>query len=271
MLAPHMTMHSSHIVQKAACLVSIASLVVPAGSAHQIGGSSNLNTTECAVPHGTVFPLEGFPPVVSSAADSQFSALVPTCAGWSHDTPLVLVTVAGRFKATQDVAVLKNIGAISTYSGIQYWSVTEGRLETLITKAFAVDSPTTQVARADFRPSELVQGSEWFFLEQDNRLREPVLYRLRVIERNAGHVVVEFSNVSRVRRFLLTLFEAGDLRTVFFLDEADGRTWTCYAISGLRTRAFADLFINDKSQRNRLLALYGHITKSIIEDQSWAK
>ena len=93
-----------------------------------------------------------------------------------------------------------------------------------------------------------------------------MLYRLSVIERNAGHLVIEFSNVSRVRRFLITLFEPGDMRTVSFLDREDGHTWTCYGVSGLRVRALANLFINGKSQRNRLLALFGQIT-----DTSWAK
>jgi hypothetical protein len=196
--------------------------------------------------------------------------LVPACVGWDHEAPFVLATVAGRFLATEDTAVLRNLGAISTFSGIQYWSVTDRRLETLIKNAFAVESPTTLMARADFLPSELVPGSELFFLEQDNRLPEPVLYRLRVIERHAGHVVIEFSNVSRVKRFLLTLFEPGDLRTVFFLDKNAGH-WTCYAVSGLRTRSLSNLFVDGKSHRNRLLALFGHVTNSNIYDQTWAK
>ena len=63
----------------------------------------------------------------------------------------------------------------------------------LIKSAFAVVSATTQKARGDLLPSEFLRGNDLFFLQQDNRLPEPVLYRLSVIERNAGHLVIEFS------------------------------------------------------------------------------
>jgi hypothetical protein len=260
-----------HVVR--GLLVSVALIVTgTAGSAPQTGSSSRPNTILCAAPNGIVFAPEGLPPQVSMAADSHLAenATVPACVGWDHEAPLVLATVAGRFRAAEDDAVLRQIGAISAYSGMQYWSVTDRRLETLIKSAFAVESPTTQQARADFLPSEFVRGNELFFLEQDNRLPEPVLYRLSVIERNAGHLVVEFSNVSRIRRFFITWFEPGDMRTVFFLDREDGYTWTCYGVSGLRARALAHLFVDGKSQRNRLLALFGHITQAIIPDTSWA-
>lgn len=244
------------------------------GSNPSLGNVPGSNTTPCAVAPEIVFPLDGAPPSVASSTGSQLSpeAMAPSCLGWQIDPPLILASVWGRFQAAEgDEAVLSRLGAISHFRAIHYWSVTDRRVEELITQAFAVNTPTTQEARDDFTSSEIVQGRELFFVEQDNRLPNPVVYRLSVIERRRGHIVIALSNVSPVRRFLFTLFEPGDLRTAFFLDQVDGVSWTCYAVSGYRPRALASLLDNGKSQRNRLLALVGHVTGYPEIDLPWTK
>ena len=251
-----------------------ALLVFAFGSNPSLGNVLGSNTTPCAVPPELVFPLDGEPPNVASATGSQLSpeAIAPSCLGWQSDPPLILASVWGRFQSVGgDEAVLSRLGAISHFRGLHYWSVTDRRIEELITNAFAVDTPTTQDARADFTSSEIVQGRELFFVEQDNRLPNPVVYRLSIIERRRGHIVIALSNVSPVRRFLLTLFEPGDLRTAFLFDQVDDASWTFYAVSGYRPRALASLLDNGKSQRNRLLALVGHITGYPEVDLPWTK
>jgi hypothetical protein len=117
----------------------------------------------------------------------------------------------------------------------------------------------------------MLQGRTLLFVEKDNRLPAPVVYRFTMVERRPGHIVVEFSNETTVRRLFITLFGPGDLRMAFFIDQVHDNAWRCYAISAYRPRAIASLMDNGKSQRNRLLALFGHITAFPDLDLPWAK
>jgi len=154
---------------------------------------------------------------------------------------------------------------------MRYWSVTDGRLEPLVTDAFAVEGPGLKNRRSDFTPTELDVGRDLYFTEHDNRSSDVVLYRMRIVERSPDQVVVDIANVNKVGLFLLTLFEPGDLRTaLFFSDNADG-TWTCYALLGIHPTRLAGLLDNHKSHVNRLVALYGHVTGSDDGGLPWAK
>jgi hypothetical protein len=141
---------------------------------------------------------------------------------------------------------------------MRYWSVTDRRFEVLITDAFAVDGPNPGARRADFTPAEMQVGRELFFVEQDNRSSLPVLYRMKIVEHDAGHLIVDFVNVARVSKLFLTIFDPGDLRTTLFVSARGGDLWQCYALSASNPRVFSALLANDKSLTNRLLAFYAH-------------
>lgn len=178
--------------------------------------------------------------------------------------------VVGTFQAAGMDAVLRRIGAITAYKGMRYWSVTDRRLEPLVTDAFAVEGPGSK-KRSDFTPMEMQSGQELLFTEHDNRSSDPVTYRIRMIERSADHLVVDIANANKIRLFLLTLFEPGDLRTALFISSSADGTWTCYALTGFHPTALTGLLDNHKSPVNRLIALYGHITGSDDSALPWAK
>jgi hypothetical protein len=179
--------------------------------------------------------------------------------------------VVGTINRGDIDTTLQKLGAISGYSGIPYWSVTDARLETLIVDAFAVEPARFDKKRADFAPSELMLGRDLIFSEHDNRLPNPVFYRMRVIHRNQNRVVIDISNINVVKRFMFTLFEPGDLRTALFVSRsADGRM-TCYAVSGLHAVGLSGLLDSPRSHLNRLLAFYGYINGIDAATLPWDK
>jgi len=194
-----------------------------------------------------------------------------SCIGWEPQRFSSYAGVAGKIHATGIDQVLGRLGAISAFKGMRYWSVTDHKLETLVTDAFAVEDAASKNGRPDFAAAEMQPGQELYFMERDNRSSQPVLYRMNVLERRADRLVVDIANASRVRLFLLTLFEPGDVRTALFISRAADGTWDCYALSGFHPRSIAGLLDNRQSHANRLIALYGHVAGSDNDELPWAR
>jgi hypothetical protein len=230
-------------------------------------------SSSCVTPLWPPSAIAGSPPSVATWTRTEFPqdwALQP-CVGWGLQQFASFAAVVGTFQARGMDVVLSRIGAISTYKGMRYWSVTDHSIEPLIKDAFAVERSPPNNMRSDFTPTEMQVGRELFFTEQDNRSSGPVLYRMKVIERSPDRIVLDITNANKIRRFLLTLFEPGDMHTALFISGTTDGIWTCYALSGLRPTTLAGLLDNHKSQVNRLVALYGHIAGLDNSGLPWAK
>lgn len=126
---------------------------------------------------------------------------------------------------------LSRFGAISTLKGLQYWSVTEGGWRMLITQATALDGPDLGYPRANFTLAEMRSGKELFFAQKDHRAAGDVIYRMQVREMSPTRLVVAIENVSPVKRFMLTLFNAGDLQSLHFLERLGPNVWSYYGLA----------------------------------------
>ena len=103
----------------------------------------------------------------------------PGCTGWNAKSEGVLTAVAGAFRfAGSADDLLARFGAISTLTGLDYWSVTEGGRRTLIRDASALDGPASEHERADFSAAELKQGRDLYFTQSDNRSSGEVVAHL---------------------------------------------------------------------------------------------
>ena len=243
-------------------------------AAYPIGAApSSITAPSCALPVLPTASSTGALPIVAAwmATANPSGWVLPSCIAWSEQRFTSFAAVGGPMQGVGLDEILGRIGGISGYKGMRYWSVTDGRLEALITDAFAVENPAFKIARPDYTPFEMQAGHEIYFMEQDNRLSEPVLYRMRIVERSNDQVVIDISNVSRVRKFLLTLFEPGQLRTALFISGTPRGNWTCYALSGFHPTALTGLLDTQKSRLNRLLALFGHLAPWNDTELPWAK
>ena len=252
--------------------VAAAALIACVGAGDPVVGNSLTEpSASCANPAWPSGAIIASSLSVATWTGTELPGELAPCLRWGYQRFSTFAAVVGSFRTAGMDRILRRIGAISTYKGMRYWSVTDHRLEPLIKHASAVDDAAPNNTRLDFAPADLQVGRELLFTEQDNRSSDPVLYRMAVIERSPDHIVVDISNSTKIRRFLLTLFEPGDLHTALLISRSADGMWTCYALSGFRPTTLTGLLDNHKSQVNRLVAFYGHIAELEDSGLPWAK
>ena len=74
-------------------------------------------------------------------------------------------------------------------------------------------------------------GKDLYFAQSDNCAGGEVVYRMRVWEISAARLVVAIENVSQVTRLMLTLFDAGDLQSLHFLERKGSDVWSHYGLA----------------------------------------
>jgi len=183
----------------------------------------------------------------------------PACAGFTAKGDGVLVAVAGSFQFTGSVdALLARFGAVSALKGLKYWSVTEGRWLTLITKATALEGPDLDRPRSDFSLAEMRSGADLYFAQSENRAGGDVVYWMRVRDFGSNRLVVAIENASPVSRYLVTVFNPGDLASVHFLERRGPGVWGYYGLAWAGDSLVSRLAVPEASYVNRALALYRH-------------
>ena len=238
-------------------LLAIAVLLCSAGS--------------CAAGQGPQPPCGGVEPVPAYAAPGAApnshvwtsaelgSSPPPACTGFAAKGDGVLVAVAGSFPfAGSADDLLARFGAISSLKGLKYWSVTEGGWRTLITKAAALEGPNVDRPRSDFTLAEMRSGADLYFAQTENRAGGDVVYRMRVHDFGPDRFVVGIENVSPVSRYLVTLFNPGDLASVHFLERRGPGVWGYYGLAWAGDGLVSRLAVPEASYVNRALALYRH-------------
>ena len=181
------------------------------------------------------------------------------CLGWAAQRFTVLTALASRFRFDGGVDdLLGRFGAQSAWRGLKYWSVTDGRWDTLITDAAAVDSANHQKRRTDFTLPELKSGADLFFSQKDNRSSDSIIYRMRVMAVEPNRLVVTIENVSAVSLFIFTLFDPGDLESTYIFERFGPTAWGYYSLSGVR-EGVALIGNQDASYLNRAAAIYRHL------------
>jgi hypothetical protein len=143
--------------------------------------------------------------------------------------------------------------------GLPYWSMTDQAWRVLVTDASALEGPDPARRRPDFSPDELTAGAERYYAQGERRLKETIVYRLRVLERTAGRVVIETANVSAVRVLFVTLYPPECLRATWFLDRRALGVWSVYGISGTGESASLLAPHHEASYVNRAAALYSYL------------
>jgi hypothetical protein len=181
------------------------------------------------------------------------------CTGFAAKGDGVLVAVAGSFPfAGSADDLLARFGAISSLKGLKYWSVTAGGWRTLITKATALEGTNVDRPRSDFTLAEMRSGADLYFAQAENRAGGNVVYRMRVRDIGPDRFVVGIENVSPVSRYLVTLFNPGDLASVHFLERRGPGVWGYYGLAWAGDGLVSRLAVPEASYVNRALALYRH-------------
>jgi hypothetical protein len=114
-------------------------------------------------------------------------------------------------------------------------------------------------------------GKALYFMQDDSGSSGGVVYQLRVLEFHPTRLVVEFENVSPIRRFFITLFHPGDLQFVYFLEARSPGLWGLYSL--LRTGRDASSLSSghQASYVNRVIAFFRHFAGHPNESESRGK
>jgi hypothetical protein len=213
----------------------------------------------CGAPPVPAHAAPGTEPVVATWSELHWAP--PACLPWPEGQFRMVVALAGSFRHDGDAAaLLARFGALSRKKGMRYQSVRDRAWRVLVKDAAALAAPKAGERRADFTPAEMKPGAELFYEETDNRSSAPVVYRMRVLEADAGRIVVETENLSPIRAVMVTVFPPGSLRTAYFLERRDAGTWTIYGLSATGEEASTLAAGSTQSYVNRATALYRHYT-----------
>jgi hypothetical protein len=203
------------------------------------------------------YPSLDNPPTVkfwnASGADREWKP--PECTGWDKAGFSTLTTTAARFRYTDGAeGLLRRIGAISELAGMRYWSVTHKRWQTLIVSAQAVSGPQAGRRRRDFTPAEMTEGN--VFYEQTDNLSGTATYRIRIEAASTDRIVYSFENVSVMRYLFVTLFDPGEMQSVYFLDRESDNVWRYYSIARTGPDSSRLTAGHEASSINRAVAFY---------------
>jgi hypothetical protein len=180
----------------------------------------------------------------------------PACTGWTTPGYSTLVATAGRFRHTGGSAeLLRRIGAISELTGVRYWSTTHQRWQTLIVEAHALSGPAADGRRKDFSPDEIVEGKTLYFHQQDN-LSGKAVYRMWILSASADRIALSTENVTAMRYFMVTLFDPGEMQSVYFLDRESPEVWRYYSIARTGPKSSSLTAGHAASSINRAVAYY---------------
>lgn len=180
----------------------------------------------------------------------------PACTGWAGVGFGTLVSTVARFRYPSGAeGLLRHIGATSELAGMRYWSTTHQRWQTLIVKAHALTGLRSNRRRQDFTPEEMKEGRVLYFEQTDN-LSGKAVFRMRIAEATANRLVFEVENVSVMRRFLVTLFDPGEVQSIYFLDRESENVWRYYSLARTGKDASRLTAGHASSSINRAVAYY---------------
>lgn len=204
------------------------------------------------------YPELDHSPVVTFWSESELGRewRAPPCAGWNGAGFSTVITTVARFRNPLGAdELLRRIGAVSEMAGTRYWSITHQQWRTLIMSAHALTVPHAGHRRADFNPSELLEGKV-LNLEQADNLAGNAIYRMHMSKASANRIVFDVENVTSLRYFFVTLFPPGEMQSIYFLDREGDGVWRYYGMVRTGRNASRLATGHEASSVNRAVAFY---------------
>ena len=124
--------------------------------------------------------------------------------------------------------------------------------------AYALTGLQPSQRREDFTPEEMQEGKILYYVQVDN-LSGKATYRLHIVEASADRLVFDVENVSTMHYLFITLFNPGEMQSIYFLDRESENVWRYYSIVRTGKNANGLIAGNESSSVNRAVAFYRHL------------
>jgi hypothetical protein len=213
--------------------------------------------TPCEGSPPLAYPEPGVAPAVAVWSDND-AWRPPACSGWTVPGFRLLTAVAASFRSEDGIdRLLTRFGAISTLTGVRFWSASDRSWKPLMEAAAALNGPGASPARPDFSPLEMKSGEALYFVQGGGRIGD-VVNRVRVREARPDRLVIEAENVTPIRFSVIRLFGAGELQTLYVLERQAPGVWTYYSLTRVGRGASSLVSSHVDSFVSRAVALYLH-------------
>ena len=183
----------------------------------------------------------------------------PPCLPWEAGKYRFIAVIAGPLAIADAGELLGRLGAISTTTGMRYWSESEDAWRVMIENATALAGDGRE-PRADFTRDEMLAGAPLYFRDKDNRSANPITYRMRVLKASEDEVIVESANVTPIEVLGFTLLPPGSFRIAHVARRAPGGPWSLYLVSSADSRASRLIAVVNESFTHRAMAVFAHVT-----------
>ena len=203
-------------------------------------------------------PLNAPPSVQVTRVNSAATPPAGSSCFENSDSPVTWLTVASLVQTPNARnAFIARFGAISKLLAVRYWSTTDHEWRPLVSAASAIVGGTPQRLRADYSVAELALGENDLYSVTDSRSGHDITYRLRVWPTSPDSLVIDIVNVDAIREWGITLYAAGGLHTLYWLQHRSPGIWAYYSITRILPHSSLAKG-HDKSLINRAVALYRH-------------
>ncbi len=248
-------------------VLAVATLLFGQGAA-PVRAGDELPRLPCgAAPLPAYAPADAPPTVRSWSGKAARSFAPPPCTGWAAMEADMIVALAGSFFHDGGIETLATrIGAISAMKGVRYWSTTDKSWQPLVTDAYALEGPDASQRRADFDAAQVSSGRSLYYAQSDNRTGGQNVYRDRVVAAEPDRLMIASENVSALKKMGITLFEPGEMQTVYVVERRAPGVWGFYSLTRVRMASSLLPTGSDASYINRSAALFRHVA-SIATDK----
>jgi hypothetical protein len=159
------------------------------------------------------------------------------------------------------LAIYNILHSVSSMEGIEYYSVTRGRMRTLFAQSYAVADPESLRRIPDPVFTRIPPYNEQYIFQEDLTFGRNV-YRAEYLARDAGFILT-YRNLTQMRYYFIPAVKPDDSLTVIMVIP-QGRELLFYGVMAAHSVSFFGLERSrEESFYNRLNALYGWFTREM--------
>ena len=161
--------------------------------------------------------------------------------------------------------VYNALNAVASMEGVQYYSLSQKKMETLILASWRVESPDKPAKIPDPTFAAVPPSQRVVVFQKDNRLGDG--YTELVYKTVPGGLSLTMKNLTQLKYLFLPLVAPGDLQMVFVILPLADKV-AVYAALEVKTASLFGLeHSKDENFRNRLRALAGWLSARIAAVQ----